>query len=117
VLMHAWELPFEGLLRRADIDAAQVEQYKRDLENEVRGRVERVAEDHGLPTGAWTAVVVHGPVRLRIPEAERAHHCDLIAIGKHGRHFSEELLLGSVTQMVVEASHCDVLVSTGRDPS
>ncbi|MBC7989667.1 MAG: universal stress protein, partial [Luteimonas sp.] len=47
VLMHAWELPFEGLLRRADIDAAQVEQYKRDLENEVRGRVERVAEDHG----------------------------------------------------------------------
>lgn len=117
VLMHAWELPFEGLLRRADIDAAQVEQYQRDFESEVRGRMARVAEDHKLLAGGWTAVAAHGHVRSRIPEAQRGHHCDLIAIGKHGRHFSEELLLGSVTQMVVEASHCDVLVSTGRDRS
>ncbi len=38
------------------------------------------------------------------------HDCDLIDLGKHGIHVTEELLLGSVAKRVLTESRGDVLV-------
>ncbi len=71
-----------------------------------------------LAMGADRAIRVDGEDRAldarvvaaalaRVIEAEKP---DLVVMGKHGTHVTEELLLGSVTLDVLAESRCDVLV-------
>jgi universal stress protein E len=46
-------------------------------------------------------------------QKEQEHDCELIVIGRQGRHAVEELL-GSTTRMVMSECSADVLVSTNR---
>lgn len=46
-----------------------------------------------------------------IAEQARAHDCDLIVMGRQGRHALEELMLGSTTSRVLATCSADVLVS------
>ena len=41
---------------------------------------------------------------------QELHLGDLIVMGKHGTHVTEELLLGSVTQRVLDETQVDLLV-------
>ena len=45
-----------------------------------------------------------------IVDTANALGCDLIVMGSHGRHGIEKLLLGSVTQRVLQDAHVPVLV-------
>jgi nucleotide-binding universal stress UspA family protein len=54
--------------------------------------------------------VIHGDPSQRIIAMEQEYDADLIVVGKHGTHFAEELLLGSVTKHVLAESQCDVMV-------
>lgn len=112
VLLHAWQVPFEGKLRMAGIDEATIDQHRREAESEARRLLAALAAAHGLAEGEWTPVLVHGEPWLAIADAEKAHDIDLVVIGKHGRNVAEELLLGSVTKDVVTDSTADVLVAT-----
>ncbi len=73
-----------------------------------------LAREAALPDAAWRPSVSEGDTPQRILEVAAAQHCDLIAIGKHGRQAAEELLLGSVTRHVLEEAEVDVLVSTAN---
>ena len=46
-----------------------------------------------------------------IAQQERAQDCDLIVMGRQGRHALEELMLGSTTSKVLSECSADVLVS------
>jgi len=93
VLLHAWELPFESMLRRAGIEPDRIQQYQREAEAEVSRHLERLAEDHGLAAGSYTPVAAHGHARSSILEQAAMRRCDLVVVGQHGRHFTEALLL------------------------
>ncbi len=54
-----------------------------------------------------------GPWMLIVQE-EQEHDCDLLAIGRHGRHVVDELLLGSTTRMVISEGAADVLIASRR---
>lgn len=112
VLMHAWTVPFEGKLRFAGVDEATVAHYRSDAQAQATRRLHQLAQDHGLPSGAWSPSLVQGDAWLGIVEQEQEQDCDLIAVGKHGRHAIEELLLGSVTKSVLGETQGDVLVAT-----
>jgi nucleotide-binding universal stress UspA family protein len=114
VLLHAFELPFEGLLWRAGIAQLEVEQYiKADLEKR-RARLHGLAAEAGLAVGGYVADVRHGIASQQIIAMEQEYDTDLIVVGKHGTNFSEELLLGSVTKHVLAESQCDVLVEVSK---
>lgn len=49
-----------------------------------------------------------GPAKFVILEEAKAHHCDLIVVGSHGRH-GVRLLLGSTANAVLHGAECDVL--------
>jgi nucleotide-binding universal stress UspA family protein len=49
---------------------------------------------------------------MLIAQQEQEHDCELIVIGRQGRHALSELLLGSTTRMVMSECSADVLVST-----
>jgi nucleotide-binding universal stress UspA family protein len=111
ILVHAFELPYEGLLWRAGIEQKDIAQYiNADLAKQ-RIRLHDLAADAGLKPTEYTARVLHGEPSQQIIAMEQEYDADLIVVGKHGTNFSEELLLGSVTKHVLAESQGDVMVS------
>ena len=112
MLMHAWRLPFEDKLGFAGVDDATLQYYRSAGAREAREGLHRLAQEQGLRSGQWTPWLVHGDAGYRIVEAAAEHTVDLIAIGKHGRNRTEELLLGSVTEHVLAEAKVDLLLAT-----
>lgn len=112
LLLHVFEVPFEGKIRYAGVSEDLVLQYRNEMRERSTRQLHALAAGAGLQPEDYTAVVLHGDaVREVVVQEERAH-CDLIVMGKHGTHVTEELLLGSVTQRVLAESQGDVLVVT-----
>ena len=106
VLLHAFEVPFEGKLRFAGVDDDTVHHYRFAAKT-----LRALCDEAGLPQHDARLMVLHGDPSRHIIEQEQEQDCDLIAIGKHGESMAEDLLLGSVTRRVLTESQCDVLVS------
>lgn len=113
VLMHAVEVPFEGKLRTAGVAEDIVMRYRDTARREAQQRLRELAADAGLdaervrlstPSGAdpWMLIV----------QEEQEQDCDLVVIGRQGRHALDEFLLGSTTRMVVADGAADVLISS-----
>jgi nucleotide-binding universal stress UspA family protein len=113
VLLHAFELPFEGKLAFAGVDENVIREYIRVGREECRRRLHDLARAAGLEPVQYSAIVRHGDPSQQIIAEEQEGDCDLIVMGKHGAHLTEELLLGSVTKHVLYESQCDVMVFSG----
>lgn len=112
VLLHAWSVPFEEKLAFAGVDADTVAHYRQRAQAEAEQLLHQVAHDHALPASGWTPCLVQGDASHAILAQASREACDLIALGKHGRHAAEELLLGSVCKHVLAETGTDVLVAT-----
>lgn len=110
VLLHVFEVPFEGYLRYVSVDEDTINHYRVIAKQEAAQKLLALIKETGLPPAA-RFVVLHGDPSLRIVEQEQELNCDLIVMGKHGENMLEELFLGSVTKHVLAESQCDVLVS------
>lgn len=110
VLLHVFEVPFEGMLQYAGVSSAEIQRYRAEAHVRHTHQLQQLAAQAGLSDDDHTGVVLHGDAVHHILELERHHHCDLIVMGKHGTHVTEELLLGSVTQRVLSQTHADLLV-------
>lgn len=115
VLMHAVEVPFEGKMRIAGVTEDIVMRYRDTARREAQQRLRDLAADAGLdaervrlstPVGAdpWMLIV----------QEEQEQDCDLVVIGRQGRHALDEFLLGSTTRMVVADGAADVLILSRR---
>ena len=114
VLMHAVELPFEGRLRMVASES-QIARYRDTATSEAKRRLDEFGATAGLRED-WLAITASEGADpwMQIVQQELEQDCDLIVIGKHGRHVLEEQLLGSTTRMVIAEGSADVLVSTRR---
>ena len=110
VLLHAFELPYEGKLTFAGVDEQVIRQYVTNESEVRRKRLHDLAAAAGLAATEYSARIVHGDPAQQIIAMEQEVDADLIVVGKHGSHIAEELLLGSVTKHVLAESQCDVLV-------
>lgn len=54
--------------------------------------------------------IIPGRARDIIPEVAKAEHCDLIVMGKRGMSDIARLVVGSVTNKVLQIAQCPVLV-------
>jgi nucleotide-binding universal stress UspA family protein len=111
VLLHVFEIPFEGKMRYAGVKEDIIRHYEAEARQRSLRQLHDLAEEVGLPRDNYTAVVQHGEPALMIMEQAEHYVCDLIAMGKHGAGFTEELLLGSVTSHVLDEAEVDVLVA------
>lgn len=117
LLAHAFELPYEGKLSFAGVDEQVIRQYVAHEGEGRRKQLHELAAAAGLAPMDYTARVMHGDPSQQIIALEQEYDCDLIALGKHGTHIAEELLLGSVTKHVLAESQCDVLVVSDARPA
>jgi nucleotide-binding universal stress UspA family protein len=110
VLLHVFDVPFESVLRLGGLPEDVVGQYRIDARQRSLARVHELARRAGLGPADYATVVVHGNATRKILSQERHDACDLVVMGKHGTHVTEDLLLGSVTKRVLAESRSDVLV-------
>jgi len=113
VLMHAVEVPFEGKMRTAGVAEDTVMRYRDTARREAQQRLRGLATDAELDTERVLLSTPSGadPWMLIVQE-EQEQDCDLVVIGRQGRHALDEFLLGSTTRMVVADGAADVLIST-----
>lgn len=112
VLVHAFEVPFEGKMQMAGVSEAAIAGYREEARVRASAELEALAKQCQLPEGQYTVVASHGLAASDILALEQKYRCDLVVLGKHGTHATTELFLGSVTQRVLAGSQSDVLVST-----
>lgn len=113
ILMHAVEVPFEGKLRLAGVAADVIGQYRDAARREAQQKLQDLAARAGLAADRCRLVAPDGAVPwMQILQQEQELDCELIVIGRQGRHAVDELLLGSTTRMVMSECSADVLIST-----
>lgn len=110
MLLHAFELPYEGKLTFAGVDEKVIRQYVTTGSETRRQQLHALATAAGLAAIDYSGRVIHGDPSQQIIAMEQEVDADLIVVGKHGSHIAEELLLGSVTKHVLAESQCDVMV-------
>jgi len=115
VLMHAVELPYEGKMRLAGVSDTVLARYVRTARLEAESRLRALAAEAGLAADQVRLSLPGGadPWMLIVQE-EQEQDCDLIVIGRQGRHALDELLLGSTTRMVLAEGAADVLICSRR---
>lgn len=111
VLLHAFDVPFEGKLRLAGVPEDTVVQYRTAAREEALQRMRQLLADAGILPEAALLLVQHGDPWRHIIEQEQEQDCDLIVMGRRGESPLEEFLLGSVTKHVLADCQGDVLVS------
>lgn len=107
VLLHA----FEGKLRYAGVDDAQLSSLRVSARREAVEQLNALIETGGFPADRIRRLVLHGDASTRILEEEQQQDCDLIVMGKRGRGGLEEMLLGSVSKHILMQSSADVLIT------
>lgn len=112
VLMHAVEVPFEGKMRLAGVADEVVMHYRSAAQREALQRLSALAAQAGLSPDKIRLSTPEGaePWMLIVQE-EQERDCDLVVIGRQGRHAIDEFLLGSTTRMVIADGAVDVLIS------
>ena len=116
VLLHAFELLYEGKLAFAGVEEAVIRQYIATGIEARRRQLHELAASAGLAPADYAARVIHGDPAQQIVALEQEYDCDLLVVGKHGTHLAEELLLGSVTKHVLAEAQGDVLVVADPRP-
>jgi nucleotide-binding universal stress UspA family protein len=110
---HAFDVPFEGKLRLADVSVEEIEHYRAQIQQQAQGKIRSLIQSVHDDMHSFKDVVERGDPRRLILAKETQLGADLIVIGKHGSMI-EDLLIGSVTRHILSDSKCDVLVDTSR---
>ena len=110
LLLHAFEVPFEGKLRYAGVEENALSALRVTARREAGAQMNELVARAGLDESRVRRIVVHGEATTQILEQEQEQDCDLIVIGKRGHGLLGEMLLGSVTKHVLARSTADVLV-------
>lgn len=110
VLLHTFEVPFEGRLRHAGVSEQELAALRASAQREGETRMAELIARAGLPAAALHSLVLYGDPSVQILEHERLQGSELIVIGKRGQNSLEDLLLGSVTKHILSQALSDVLV-------
>jgi nucleotide-binding universal stress UspA family protein len=110
ILLHSFDVPFEGMLQYAGVSQDLIHHYRIEARERALRQLHRMAKDQGLEPGDYSVIVDLGDAAQHIGDQAERSDCDLIVMGKHGTHVTEELLLGSVTRRVLSETAADLLV-------
>ena len=110
VLLHAFEVPFEGKLRYAGVEESALSSLRVNARREAGAQMNELVARAGLDENRVRRIVVHGEATTQILEQEQEQDCDLIVIGRHGRRGIATLILGSVAEQLAKIADASVLL-------
>nr|WP_298720482.1 universal stress protein [uncultured Steroidobacter sp.] len=107
-VFHALDISLQPRLRSARVSEDGITAYCDELHREANASMaELTAAVSGQPI---FSMVQMGDARVNIPERAAENQCTLIVMGKQGRSWLSEHVLGSITRLVLERAACDVVV-------
>lgn len=86
MLLHVFDVPFEGHLRHACVEEDAINHYRIVAWREVMRKMQALRSQAGLTTTDSSVLVLQGYPALRITEHEHERGCDLIVMGKQGEN-------------------------------
>jgi nucleotide-binding universal stress UspA family protein len=107
-VVHALDSSLTGRLRSAGVSDEGIAAYSDELQGEANASMAKLTA--GLHERTVVGTVQVGDARVLIKERAAATRCTLIVMGKQGRSWLSEHILGSVTRLVLERATCDVAV-------
>ena len=107
-VVHALDSSLTGRLRSAGVSDEGIAAYSDELQREANASMAELTA--GLHERTVFGTVQVGDARVLIKERAAATRCTLIVMGKQGRSWLSEHILGSVTRLVLERATCDVVV-------
>jgi nucleotide-binding universal stress UspA family protein len=107
---HAFELPYDGMLRHASIDRETIARLHATERERLMRRLVAWADASGVPPERRVLHVEHGYAPKRIEDWIESTGAGLLVIASHGKSELEATVLGSVTLHVVLSASCDVLL-------
>jgi nucleotide-binding universal stress UspA family protein len=110
VVMHAFDAPAQGLMRRAMMDAQDIDDYVDTEESAAAAKLRELRNELRLPRTEHSVVAMTGGPARTILESAQTGACDLIVIGATQRRGLERVLVGSVTADVIRDAHRDILI-------
>jgi nucleotide-binding universal stress UspA family protein len=111
-IAHAFELPFDGIVR-ADISAAARQHYLDEAQRRLRADLHALADAAGIAALRRQLHVEHGYPATCIERWVDGLNADLVAVAAFGKSGLEHLFLGSVSLHTVSNAACDVLLLRG----
>lgn len=114
LLLHVFEIPFEGKLRYASVDEDTIRHYREVAQQEAMQKLQDFRNQVGLSPQTTRLQVMHGEPSARIAEQALESQCELLVMGKNSQNKWDDWLLGGVTRQVLNTGHSDVLVSAGQ---
>ncbi len=109
-VMHAFDAPGEGMMRRSMLSAGTIEEYVGSEQIKAVDRLRGLVGELGLPTSSHHVVAIAGTPARSILESARSEDAHLIVLGTNQRKGFERLLIGSVTEDVIRDANRDVLI-------
>lgn len=113
ILLHVVATPHEGLMRLKNMGDKQIKEYRQHCAAQAQQKLDECVEAT-QDTTVTGQLVAQGHPSGAIAEFQRDNGCDLIVIGKHGTDYLSDLLVGSVTKLVLSNTTCDTLVTVGK---
>jgi nucleotide-binding universal stress UspA family protein len=111
-VMHVLEEPV--IYAPLTADALALPQLRENLERDARATLDKVLSEPPLQRLQARPVLRWGTPYLEIADYAASEQVDLIVMGTHGRSPLPSLLLGSVTQKVLQKAPCPVLAVPPR---
>lgn len=112
-VFHAYDSPFAGRLSSAGVSDEAMASYRhstrQEAEAEMRGFLERAADAKDVAVH-----LDHGDPRTAIAARAEKLGSNLIVMGKQGRSWWSEFLLGSLARRTIEQAACDVAIVPSR---
>lgn len=108
-LLHAYNVPHEGLMGYANVSHSVIKDFRSLAKQDAEDKMEELV----MAVGGHDQVshlVLYGNVLQIIDDYVSQHHPDLIIMGKQGRSNLENMLLGKITRNTINETTCDVLV-------
>lgn len=110
IVMHAFDTPAEGMLRRSIDTTGAIEDYVASERSHAADRLHGLVRELGLPRSDQKVAAINGTPARSILESARSEDSHLIVLGTNQRKGFERLLIGSVTEDVIRDAHRDVLI-------
>ena len=110
VVMHAFDAPAQGMMRRAMMETEEIEHYVDGEGATASGKLEQLRNELGLPQTEHAVAATTGSPARTILESAQSIGCDLIVLGATQRRGLERALVGSVSANVIRDAHRDILI-------
>ncbi len=109
ILVHAYEVPNEGIMRYANVSQGLLHEFRSDIRlkagAEMQSFIARLQTPHHV-----TSVIQFGIPHSVIREHVESKKPDLLVMGKLGRNRFEEFILGSTSRNTIYETDCDIMI-------